>query len=78
MSGAPAGALNPSAGPVAPGSVIRVAAATAAAAVCGYVVLYLAARSLGPAGFAMFAVFWGAFGPRRAIPPTHLKRAGGP
>ncbi len=62
MSGAPAGALNPSAGPVAPGSVIRVAAATAAAAVCGYVVLYLAARSLGPAGFAMFAVFWGAFG----------------
>jgi O-antigen/teichoic acid export membrane protein len=62
VSGAPAGALNPSAGPVAPGSVIRVAAATAAAAVCGYVVLYLAARSLGPAGFAMFAVFWGAFG----------------
>lgn len=62
MSGAPAGALNPAAGPVAPGSVMRVAVATAAAAVCGYVVLYLAARSLGPAGFAMFAVFWGAFG----------------
>lgn len=62
MSGAPAGALNPSAGPVAPGSVMRVAAATAAAAACGYVVLYLAARSLGPAGFAVFAVFWGAFG----------------
>lgn len=54
--------MNRSAGPVAPGSVIPVVAATAAAALCGYVVLYLAARSLGPAGFAVFGVFWGAFG----------------
>lgn len=31
-------------------------------AVCGYTVIYLAARELAPAGFSVFAVFWGAFG----------------
>jgi O-antigen/teichoic acid export membrane protein len=31
-------------------------------ALCGYAVLYLAARDLEPAGFSVFAVFWGAFG----------------
>jgi len=36
--------------------------ATAVTAVCGYAVLYLAARDLDPAGFSVFAVFWGAFG----------------
>jgi O-antigen/teichoic acid export membrane protein len=44
------------------GSVARVGAATAVTAVCGYAVLYLAARDLDPAGFSVFAVFWGAFG----------------
>ena len=49
-------------GPVARGSVIRVGAATVVSALCGYAVLYLAARDLEPAGFSVFAVFWGAFG----------------
>ena len=31
-------------------------------ALFGYAVLYLAARDLEPAGFSVFAVFWGAFG----------------
>lgn len=43
-------------------SVTRVGAATAVSAVCGYAVLYLAARALDPAGFSVFGVFWGAFG----------------
>jgi len=43
-------------------SVVRVAAATAISALCGYAVLYLAARDLDPAGFSVFGVFWGAFG----------------
>ncbi|OBG88454.1 hypothetical protein A5699_17100 [Mycobacterium sp. E802] len=43
-------------------SVARVGAATAISAVCGYAVLYLAARGLEPAGFSIFSVFWGAFG----------------
>jgi O-antigen/teichoic acid export membrane protein len=50
------------AGPVARGSVARVGIATAIAAVCGYGVMYLAARRLEPAGFSVFGVFWGAFG----------------
>jgi O-antigen/teichoic acid export membrane protein len=50
------------AGPAARASVARVGAATAVTAVCGYAVLYLAARDLEPAGFAAFGVFWGAFG----------------
>jgi O-antigen/teichoic acid export membrane protein len=36
--------------------------ATVITALCGYVVLYLAARALDPAGFSVFGVFWGAFG----------------
>ena len=40
----------------------RVGTATAVTAVCGYAVVYLAARDLAPAGFSVFAVFWGAFG----------------
>jgi O-antigen/teichoic acid export membrane protein len=36
--------------------------ATAITALCGYAILYLAARDLEPAGFSVFAVFWGAFG----------------
>jgi len=44
------------------GSVARVGVATAVSALCGYAVLYLAARDLDPAGFSVFGVFWGAFG----------------
>ncbi len=44
------------------GSVAKVGVATAISAVCGYAVLYLAARALDPAGFSVFGVFWGAFG----------------
>lgn len=50
------------AGPVTRASVVRVGAATAVSALCGYTVMYLAARQLNPAGFSVFAVFWGAFG----------------
>ncbi|MCH9730189.1 MAG: hypothetical protein K0U84_11055 [Actinomycetia bacterium] len=56
---------DPIAGPsgaVSRGSVVRVGAATALSALCGYAVLYLAARDLEPAGFSVFGVFWGAFG----------------
>lgn len=49
-------------GPITRGSVARVGAATALSALCGYAVLYLAARDLEPAGFSVFGVFWGAFG----------------
>ncbi len=49
-------------GAVSRGSVVRVGAATAISALCGYAVLYLAARALAPAGFSVFGVFWGAFG----------------
>ncbi|MDT5180915.1 MAG: hypothetical protein QOJ95_5113 [Mycobacterium sp.] len=55
-------ATVPSQGPVARGSVVRVGVATVVSALCGYAVLYLAARDLEPAGFSVFAVFWGAFG----------------
>lgn len=55
-------AVSATAGPVARGSVARVGLATAITAVCGYLVLYLAARRLEPAGFSVFGVFWGAFG----------------
>lgn len=54
--------VDPSQGPVTRSSVIRVGAATVISALCGYAVLYLAARNLEPAGFSVFAVFWGAFG----------------
>ncbi|BBX05638.1 hypothetical protein [Mycolicibacterium aichiense] len=49
-------------GAITRSSVARVGAATAISAVCGYAVLYLAARALDPAGFSVFGVFWGAFG----------------
>lgn len=49
-------------GPITRGSVARVGTATAITALCGYAVLYLAARDLEPAGFSVFGVFWGAFG----------------
>ncbi|MBS4727711.1 hypothetical protein MSM1_04895 [Mycobacterium sp. SM1] len=50
------------AGPIARGSVARVGTATVLTAICGYAVIYLGARDLAPAGFSVFAVFWGAFG----------------
>lgn len=55
-------AVSATAGPAARGSVARVGLATAITAVCGYAVLYLAARRLEPVGFSLFGVFWGAFG----------------
>lgn len=61
-AGAGFDALSPSVRPVSRGSFARVGVATAITAACGYAVLYLAARDLDPAGFSIFAVFWGAFG----------------
>ena len=61
-AGAAFDAVGAAAGPAARGSVARVGIATAITAVCGYAVLYLAARKLEPAGFSVFGVFWGAFG----------------
>ncbi|WP_199177957.1 hypothetical protein [Mycobacterium sp. QGD 101] len=52
----------PATGPITRGSVARVGVATALTALCGYAVLYLAARDLEPEGFSVFGVFWGAFG----------------
>lgn len=49
-------------GPITRASVTRVGTATMLSALCGYAVLYLAARDLEPAGFSVFGVFWGAFG----------------
>ncbi|QEM47984.1 hypothetical protein FZ046_03340 [Mycolicibacterium grossiae] len=49
-------------GPTTRRSVATVGSATIISALCGYAVLYLAARNLEPAGFSVFAVFWGAFG----------------
>jgi O-antigen/teichoic acid export membrane protein len=49
-------------GPITRASVARVGTATVVSALCGYAVLYLAARDLEPAGFSVFGVFWGAFG----------------
>jgi O-antigen/teichoic acid export membrane protein len=42
--------------------VARVGTATALSALCGYAVIYLAARDLAPNGYSVFGVFWGAFG----------------
>ncbi|MGV0626071.1 hypothetical protein [Mycolicibacter minnesotensis] len=61
-TGSPRSGRGPASGPVARASVARVGTATLLSALCGYVVLYLAARDLSPAGFAVFGVFWGAFG----------------
>ena len=55
-------AAGASQGPIARGSVARVGTATALTALCGYAVIYLAARDLAPSGFSVFGVFWGAFG----------------
>jgi O-antigen/teichoic acid export membrane protein len=55
-------AVGAFASPIARSSVARVGTATAVTAVCGYAVVYLAASDLAPAGFSVFAVFWGAFG----------------
>ena len=60
MGGTPI--IGASAGPIARGSMARVGTATVLTALCGYAVVYLAARDLAPAGFSVFAVFWGAFG----------------
>src|SRR6201998_512575 len=54
--------IGASAGPIARASMSRVGTATVLTALCGYAVIYLAARALAPAGFSVFAVFWGAFG----------------
>jgi O-antigen/teichoic acid export membrane protein len=54
--------IGASVSPIARGSVARVGTATVLTALCGYAVVYLAARDLAPAGFSVFAVFWGAFG----------------
>jgi O-antigen/teichoic acid export membrane protein len=56
------GGTAAAAGPIARSSVARVGSATVLTALCGYAVVYLAARDLAPAGFSVFAVFWGAFG----------------
>ena len=61
-AGAQFDAVSATEGPVARRSVARVGIATAVTAVCGYAVLYLAARGLDPTGFSVFGVFWGAFG----------------
>ncbi|OLP00449.1 hypothetical protein BVU76_20635 [Mycolicibacterium porcinum] len=58
----PLRASGSSPGPITRSSVARVGLATAVSALCGYAVLYLAARDLEPAGFSIFSVFWGAFG----------------
>lgn len=54
--------ISASQGPVARGAMARVGTATAVTALCGYGVIYLAARDLAPSGFSVFGVFWGAFG----------------
>ena len=51
-----------STGPIARGSVARVGTATALTAVCGYAMIYLAARDLAPSGYWVFGVFLSAFG----------------
>jgi O-antigen/teichoic acid export membrane protein len=58
----PTPSIGASASPIARGSVARVGTATVLTALCGYAVVYLAARDLAPVGFSIFAVFWGAFG----------------
>jgi len=60
------------ASPIARSSVARVGTATAVTAVCGYAVVYLAARDLAPAGFSVFAVFLGSIRAWPPAPPTAL------
>ena len=63
--------VGASGGPVARSSVARVGTATALTAVCGYAVIYLAARDLAPSGFSVFGVFWGAFAKAQPLPASH-------
>ncbi len=67
-------------GPIARGSVARVGVATALTAVCGYAVIYLAARDLAPSGFSVFGVFWGGVRPghRGGLRTAAGDDAGGP
>src|SRR5271166_5717127 len=58
----PTPSIGASASPIARARMARVGTATVLTALCGYAVVYLAARDLAPAGFSVFAVFWGAFG----------------
>ncbi|MGL4305198.1 MAG: lipopolysaccharide biosynthesis protein [Mycobacteriaceae bacterium] len=44
------------------GAVKKIAVATVFSALSGYLVLFLAAKNLGPAGYVVFSVFWAAFG----------------
>ena len=86
-AGAVTDAATPT-GPITRGSVARVGTATVLTALCGYAVLYLAARDLEPAGFSVFGVFWGAFGlvtgaangllqeATREVRSTRLRRGG--
>jgi O-antigen/teichoic acid export membrane protein len=62
VGGTPIRATGASQGPIARATVARVGTATALTALCGYAVIYLAARDLAPSGFSVFGVFWGAFG----------------
>src|SRR6185437_7990946 len=62
VGGTEASGVGASGGAIARGSMARVGTATVVTGLCGYAVIYLAARNLAPAGFSVFAVFWGAFG----------------
>ncbi len=53
---------TPATGAITRASVMRVGVATALSALCGYAVMYLAARDLAPEGFSVFSVFWGGVG----------------
>ncbi|GAA1482599.1 membrane protein [Gordonia sinesedis] len=56
------GASEPAGRATRAGALGRVTVATAVAAASGYLVLLLAARQLGASGYAVFAVFWAAYG----------------
>src|SRR5271166_4193325 len=62
VGGTQASGAGASGGAIARGSMARVGTATVVTALCGYAVIYLAARDLAPSGFSVFGVFWGAFG----------------
>lgn len=69
--------ISASQGPVARGSMARVGTATAVTALCGYAVIYLAARDLAPSGFSVFGVFWGLSGWSPARPTGCCRRPPG-
>src|SRR6185437_7355615 len=62
VGGTEASGVGASGGAIARGSMARVGTATVVTGLCGYAVIYLAARNLAPSGFSVFGVFWGAFG----------------